>query len=409
MVCCRDPANKALSVERAKSRAQLKRSVGFSKIINQGISMTLENEINERSQEISTDAYAMSVGELVSLYRDKELDIHPEFQRFFRWTAHQKSKFIESLLLGIPIPSIFVSQTEEGTWDVVDGLQRISTVLELMGELRGQNGELLPQLLLQGTRYLPSLENNVWTSHNPDQIELPQLAKLKIKRSRFDIKIVLNTSDVKSKYELFQRLNTGGSLATDQEVRNCILIMVNRDFYQWLVTLRDDPNFQSCLPISERQKEEQYDMELVARFVTLWDMQEPSLNEIREVGTFITERIIEIAENQEYETEKTEAAFRKTFSILATTLGEDSFKKFHQEKQCPRGPVLISMFEIVALGIAYNTQKDGYSISEEILREKQKSLWENPQFVSSTGSGIRASIRIPITIPMGRNTYSHED
>jgi len=371
--------------------------------------MTLENEINERSQEISTDAYAMSVGELVSLYRDKELDIHPEFQRFFRWTAHQKSKFIESLLLGIPIPSIFVSQTEEGTWDVVDGLQRISTVLELMGELRGQNGELLPQLLLQGTRYLPSLENNVWTSHNPDQIELPQLAKLKIKRSRFDIKIVLNTSDVKSKYELFQRLNTGGSLATDQEVRNCILIMVNRDFYQWLVTLRDDPNFQSCLPISERQKEEQYDMELVARFVTLWDMQEPSLNEIREVGTFITERIIEIAENQEYETEKTEAAFRKTFSILATTLGEDSFKKFHQEKQCPRGPVLISMFEIVALGIAYNTQKDGYSISEEILREKQKSLWENPQFVSSTGSGIRASIRIPITIPMGRNTYSHED
>jgi hypothetical protein len=67
------------------------------------------------------------------------------------------------------------------------------------------------------------------------------------------------------------------------------------------------------------------------------------------------------------------------------------------------------MFEIVALGIAYNTQKDGYSISEEILREKQKSLWENPQFVSSTGSGIRASIRIPITIPMGRNTYSHED
>jgi len=370
--------------------------------------MTLENEIKERSQEISTDAYAMSVGELVSLYRDNELNIHPEFQRFFRWTPHQKSTFIESLLLGIPIPSIFVSQTEKGTWDVVDGLQRISTVLELMGELKGQDGSLLPQLVLQGTRYLPSLENNIWATPNIDQVELPQLAKLKIKRSRFDIKIVLNTSDFKSKYELFQRLNTGGSLATDQEVRNCILIMVNRDFYQWLVTLRDDPNFQACIPISERQKDEQYDMELVARFVTLWDMEDLVLKDIREVGIFITERIIEIAENQEYEREKTEVAFRKTFNILAKTLGEDSFKKFHQEKKCPSGPVLISMFEIVALGIAYNTQKEGYDITEEVLREKQASLWENPQFVSSTGSGIRASIRLPITIPMGRNTYNED-
>jgi uncharacterized protein with ParB-like and HNH nuclease domain len=50
-----------------------------------------------------------------------QINIHPEFQRFFRWSPQQKSKFIESLLLGIPIPSIFVSQTEDGTWEVVDG------------------------------------------------------------------------------------------------------------------------------------------------------------------------------------------------------------------------------------------------------------------------------------------------
>jgi len=50
----------------------------------------------------------MSVGELLNIYRDGDLDIHPEFQRFFRWSAAQKSRFIESLLLGIPIPSIFV-------------------------------------------------------------------------------------------------------------------------------------------------------------------------------------------------------------------------------------------------------------------------------------------------------------
>jgi hypothetical protein len=371
--------------------------------------MSLENEIDKRSQEISTDALSMSVGEIVTLYRDGELDIHPEFQRFFRWTSQQKSKFIESLLLGIPIPSIFVSQTETGTWDVVDGLQRIATILELMGELVNQDGGTIPPLVLEKTRYLPSLENKVWENPSEGQTELPQLAKLKIKRSRFDIKIVLKTSDSKSKYELFQRLNTGGSLATDQEVRNCILLMINRDFYQWLVTLRNDNNFQNCIPLSERQKEEQYDMELVVRFATLWDISEESLKEIREVGTFMTDKIIEIAENNQYSRERTENVFRKTFQILANSLGEDSFKKYDRAKKCPSGSFLISMFEIVGLGIAHNAQNKSYNITVEQLKTKQISLWDNPQFISVTGSGIRASTRLPKIIPMGRYLYHHED
>ena len=309
-------------------------------------------------------------------------------------------------MLGIPIPSIFVSQTDKGDWDVIDGLQRISTILEVMGELRGQAGELMPPLVLESTKYLPSLDKSVWVNPVAGQKELPPLAKLKIKRSRLDIKIVLNTSDSKSKYELFQRLNTGGSIATDQEVRNCILIMVNRDFYKWLVTLKDDPNFQACLPISDRQKDEQYDMELVTRFITFWDMPEEDLKEIKEVGTFITDKIVEIAEMEDYLKRKTESAFKKTFQILADSLGEDSFKKYNQVKKCPSGPVLISMFEIVGLGIAYNTKQKNYEISEKKLRKNQRLLWDNPQFVSGTGSGIRASIRMPITIPMGRNTYS---
>ncbi len=351
----------------------------------------------------------MSVGELISLYKDDELEIHPEFQRFFRWTIEQKSKFIESLLLGIPIPSIFVSETENGTWDVVDGLQRISTILELIGELKDNNSELVSPLVLEKTRYLPSLENMVWANPVGNQCELPPMAKLKIKRSRFDIKIVLYKSDSKSKYELFQRLNTGGSLATDQEVRNCILIMVNKDFYDWLVTLKNDPHFQACLPLSERQKEEQYDMELLVRFVTLWNMEETELTAIKEVGTFITDKIISIAEDQEYDRDMTETAFRRTFDILGSSIGEDSFKKFNRNKNIPSGPVLISMFEIVALGIAYNSKTLNYSITEETLKENQKTLWDNPAFTSSTGSGIRASIRIPITIPMGRAKYKNED
>ena len=367
--------------------------------------MPLEQEILERSQEISTDAYGMSVGEIVSLYRDGELEIHPEFQRFFRSTPQQKSRFIESLLLGIPIPSIFVSQTDAGAWDVVDGLQRISTILELMGELKDQDDKLVPPLVLNGTKYLPSLEGKVWKEEGGDQEELPQLAKLKIKRARFDIKIVLNTSDKKSKYELFQRLNTGGSIATDQEVRNCILIMVNKEFYQWLVTLRNDLNFQACIPLSDRQIEEQYDMELIVRFVALRDVDPEPLRNVNELGTFLTDKIIAIAEDKNYDLMQAERAFKKTFEILAKTLGEDSFKKYDLEKERAVGPVLISVYEIVALGIGYHCLKPGYQKTESDLRDAHKILWENPTFTSGTGSGIRFSSRIPLTIPMGRNIY----
>ena len=369
-------------------------------------SMTLEEEIKERSQEISTDAYAMSIGEIVSLYKDGELDIHPEFQRFFRWTIDQKSRFIESILLGIPIPSIFVSETENGTWDVVDGLQRLSTILEVMGELKNENGEKYPPLVLNATKYLPHLESCVWKSPGEGQFELPKPAKLKIKRSRLDVKIVLNTSDSKSKYELFQRLNTGGSIATHQEVRNCILIMVNIDFYHWLESLRKNENFQRCIPLSSRQIDEQYDMELVVRFLVLNAFDITEVRKSKELGSYLTERTVDFAENENFDKNLFEKQFNKTFEILASTLGEDSFRKFDLEKNKFSGAFSISMFEIVGLGLGFHCLNENYSISKDELIETIKALWKDPSFVSSTGSGIRYSTRIPITLELGRKLFS---
>jgi len=95
----------------------------------------LEKEIEDAKRLVKTDAYQMSVGELVNMYRDGELIINPDFQRLFRWEIGQKSKLIESLLLGIPIPSIFVFEKEDAKWELIDGLQRVSTLLEFMGVL----------------------------------------------------------------------------------------------------------------------------------------------------------------------------------------------------------------------------------------------------------------------------------
>src|ERR1700722_18701025 len=122
-----------------------------------------ENEIADAQRLVETDAYTLSVGEIVNMYRDKELNINPDFQRLFRWEIGQKSKLIESLLLGIPIPSIFVFEKEDSTWELIDGLQRISTLLEFMGLLNEPGtGHPLPPTAMVGTKYLPSLDNVVW-------------------------------------------------------------------------------------------------------------------------------------------------------------------------------------------------------------------------------------------------------
>src|ERR1700740_3690832 len=96
----------------------------------------LEKEIDDAQRLVKTDAYQMSIGEVINMYRDGELVINPDFQRLFRWEIGQKSKLIESLLLGIPLPSIFVFEKEDSKWELIDGLQRISTLLEFMGELK---------------------------------------------------------------------------------------------------------------------------------------------------------------------------------------------------------------------------------------------------------------------------------
>src|SRR5258708_18760537 len=122
----------------------------------------ITDEIEKAQRSVRTDAYQMSVGEVVSMYKEGDLVINPDFQRLFRWEVGQKSKLIESALLGIPIPSIFVFEKDDAKWELIDGLQRISTILEFMGVLKSPEGNILPPSILEGTTYLPSLSNAVW-------------------------------------------------------------------------------------------------------------------------------------------------------------------------------------------------------------------------------------------------------
>ena len=90
--------------------------------------MLLQEQIDKLSKSIKTDSYSMSIGEIANMYRDSDIIINPNYQRLFRWDITQQSNFIESILLGIPLPPIYVYQNEDGTWNLIDGLQRLSTL-----------------------------------------------------------------------------------------------------------------------------------------------------------------------------------------------------------------------------------------------------------------------------------------
>lgn len=170
------------------------------------------------------------------LYRDGDIDIHPEFQRIFRWNSTQKSRLIESILLGIPIPPIFVSQRDDGVWDVIDGVQRLSTVLEFVGEYRDDAGQRVAASVLTTTEYLPALEGYRWENSDDPAKAFSESLRRDVKRAKLEFRIIRKESDANAKFDLFQRLNSGAQLSM-QEARNCLLVMMNVSLFNKITAL----------------------------------------------------------------------------------------------------------------------------------------------------------------------------
>jgi uncharacterized protein with ParB-like and HNH nuclease domain len=359
----------------------------------------LEQEIVAKKNEISTDGYPMSIGEIANLYRDREIDIHPEFQRFFRWSILQKTKLIESILLGIPIPSVFVSQREDGVWDVVDGLQRLSTIFEFMGILRDEDDNLLPPSQLVKTDYLPSLENKFWENDDtPNSFTSAQ--RIAFKREKLDLKIVKKESGENVKYELFQRLNTLGSKLSDQEVRNCLLVMINKDFYNWLRELSLNEDFLNVLSLPERMIDEQYNMELALRFIIFRHIDVTEIKTTQDLGAFITDKMIEYTEPDVLNLDEEKDIFDRTFNFLNTSTAESTFKRYNETKDRFEGKFLLSAFEAIGVGTGMNITTLESKTPEEFT-DRVKEIWNNDLFTSKTGSGVNVTSRVPVIIPLG--------
>ena len=361
--------------------------------------MSLSDEISTARKRVVTDGYEMSWGEVINLYRDNELVIDPVFQRLFRWEDNRKTRFVESLILGIPIPPIFVSQSEGGVWELVDGLQRVSTVLQLTGDLRGERAEELGELVLNGTKFLPNLDGKRWRPSAQDADDgLGQATQIEIKRARVRVEILKAESDASAKFELFQRLNTGGAGLTEQEVRNSIAVAINRPLYDWLVARSNEPGFIRTTNQTDTALESQTGVELALRFFAFRNV--PYQNGL-DVHEYLDDALMRLATDQNFDMAGEQAIFSNTFSFLNAALGERAFKRWDGHRFT--GKFLMSVFEVLATGVSKNIEALEAMTPEDRcihIQNSAQQLWSNPVFTQNSGAGVRGTTRLARLLPM---------
>lgn len=366
----------------------------------------LTEEVLAAQRAVKTDAYQMSIGELVNMYNDRELIISPSFQRLFRWESHQKSKLIESLLLGIPLPPIFVFETEAGTWELIDGLQRVSTVLEFMGFLRDADGNIVAPSVLEATKYLPSLYNTVWEPSEiitdppiNEQKELDREYRLAIRRARLGVEILKRPSDVKTKFDLFQRLNAGGTVANSQELRNCVMIMIDGEAFKLIKLAAESRNFIDICAISEDQQEKQKHLEMASRFLV---MASCPYDGKLDVDDYLNDGIASLLEGGNVAALVNNMT--RTFDLLSIAIGADALKRHIDGRAV--GKVSYASLEGIAVGIGKNID----AISElpnpsQFVSEKITTYWQAPAVIAVTGAIIKASYRLQKTLPFGQQHF----
>lgn len=372
--------------------------------------VTLQTEIEDRAREIHTDRYSMSVSEVVAMYESGDLEVHPEFQRIFRWSVVQQSRLIESVFLGIPVPPIFVAQRKDGVWDVVDGVQRLSTLLRFMGVLRKQDGSKDEPVPLVKGDYLTKMESLMWTPADAAAVDedastnsMDDAQRRVFKRARLDFHIVQKESDDQAKYDLFQRLNAGTRLS-EQEARNCLAVMLDTSFATWIDDLAKFEAYDVVVDISDRKEQESYGVESVLRYLACARTPMTELYKMGDVGEFLTRRMRDFVADSSFDRAAERKSFEFVFAEIAKALGSSAFKRYNATTDKFTGGFSISAFEAIASGLALN-EPAWRALSPNDrpgrLVAATKEVWEDEVFMRRSGGGKSASLRIPYMVEVG--------
>ena len=204
----------------------------------------LISAISSNLRQASTQALDISFNELLDMSESQELNISPDYQRLFRWTEGQRSRFIESLLLEMPVPPVFVIEEDTGRYQLIDGLQRFSSYLHLGGKLKAAH---LPTPVGLGDMLTLSDCDIVKELNGLTFDDFPTALQIRVKRAFIRMEIIRKETDPRFKYHMFKRLNTGGDTLSDQQVRNATIRMLDSKFPDFIIALSKISAFKTCV------------------------------------------------------------------------------------------------------------------------------------------------------------------
>ena len=366
----------------------------------------LEQAVSDERKRLSSDRLDISFGELINLYKNDELIIRPEYQRLFRWSETQKTALIESILLSIPIPPIFVAEDKNGVWKLVDGLQRVSTFISFFGELKGDGWEINYQEedvnssveegeeIEEGNGEVTEEEKtlNKWTLQEGGLVNslqgfnvdtLPTNLKINLKRAVCRVEILRGESSTSMKYELFKRLNSGGSKLTPQEIRNAIYRGINPRLNELLLKISQNEVFKTLTQLTRGKLNELYDQELVLRFFAFYKNAE-NVNENME--KFLNKFMENTVSNTDFDYNNYESLIIRVLELI-NQIGDDKIFRNASNLFVP------AYFEGILIGVAQNIDK--YAEDIELLKSKITQLKSDTDFkrYSGTASNSRSRIR----------------
>nr|WP_254045820.1 DUF262 domain-containing protein [Paenalcaligenes hominis] len=285
---------------------------------------SMESQIIEYSKKIDfyTSEYTIEI--LAQKMHEYEYTV-PEYQREFTWDEVRKSKFIESIIIGLPIPFLFLwISPETGKLEIVDGSQRLRTLEEY----------LYNRLSLVGLDRLHLLNNTRF-----EDLTLSRQRKILNKSIRGVI--LSEDTDVEARIDLFERINTGSKVANPTEIRRGVL---RGDFMDLVTSLAQDERFKTLAPVSIKQEKEREREELVSRFFAYTD----GLDDYRDdVSPFLFRYIKNKSEEVNGKPrliKRYEKRFNKMLDFVEANLPM-GFRKTEKSNTTPR-----TRFESIAIG-----------------------------------------------------------
>jgi hypothetical protein len=311
----------------------------MSKITEEEIKAA-EEQIKILRKEVDYDTRDYAIDFLVQQYKDNEFFIPDEYQRQFIWDDQNKNRFIESILLGLPIPFMFFSDTDDGRCEIIDGAQRTCTLEEFIND----------DLILSGLTKLTALNGFSYSS-------LPDYYRRKFNKTTMRIIVLSDETTVEIRKEIFNRINTTGVRANPSEVRRGSYAGPFMDFLKECT--KNELFIQIC-PVSDNNKKRYEDLELVLRFFAFLNYSD---NFKHRVDDFLDEYVESIPDDFEKD------AYRDEFDRMLKFVNkyfENGFKKKSTSKSTPR-----VRFEAISVGVAL------------ALREKPDLIPKSMEWLSS--------------------------